>query len=177
LLDVDGVLNTVRPGWGGPPRRAQVWSGQDSTSYVLRWAPALMDRIRALAAEKVEIRWCTTWCPEADTLERLWRLPELGRALHADPMPRGSDCWPLKQQAARAVLVEERRRLIWTDDDALPPPGPRRDKLTGRGRALLIAPKPLRGLQPEDLNLIEKFAEGRRLPTHRVAGRHRHTAD
>ncbi|MFB9693893.1 hypothetical protein ACFFRK_12665, partial [Amorphoplanes digitatis] len=173
-----GVLNTVRPGWGGPPKRALVWSGADNTSYLLRWGPALIDRIRALeAAEKVEIRWCTTWCPEAHRLERLWRLPELGRALHADPMPRGSDCWPLKQQAARAVLAEEGRRLIWTDDDALPPPGPQREELTARGRALLIAPKPLRGLQPADLDLIEKFAEGRRMPTHRVAGKHRHTVD
>ncbi|MEU4219932.1 HAD domain-containing protein [Actinoplanes sp. NPDC026623] len=177
LLDVDGVLNTVRPGWGGPPRRSLVWSSADNTSYPMRWAPALIDRIRALqAAGKVEIRWCTTWCPEAERLERLWSLPELARSLDADPMPRGSDCWPLKQRAALAVLAEG-RRLIWTDDEALPPPGPQRDELSAHGRALLIAPRSARGLQPADLDLIGKFAEGRRLPTHRVAGRHRHAVD
>jgi hypothetical protein len=177
LLDVDGVLNTVRPGWGGPPRRSLVWSSADNTSYAIRWAPALLDRVRALHDDgKVEIRWCTTWCPEADRLERLWRLPSLARSLDADPMPRGADCWPLKLDAALGVLAEG-RRLIWTDDEALPAPGPDRDVLTTGGRALLIAPRPQRGLQPTDLDLIEKFAAGRRLPTHRVAGRHRHPLD
>ncbi|GAA3341400.1 hypothetical protein GCM10020358_32580 [Amorphoplanes nipponensis] len=173
LLDVDGVVNTTRPGWGAAPRRSLVWSAADNTSYVLRWAPPLIDRIRRLHdGGRVEVRWCTTWCPESERLERLWRLPELARALHADPMPRGAECWPLKLAAARAVLAEG-RRLVWTDDEALPPPGPERDELAGDGRALLIAPRPLRGLQPADLDLIEKFAAGRRMPTHRVAGRHR----
>ncbi|AGZ43428.1 hypothetical protein [Actinoplanes friuliensis] len=173
LLDVDGVINTTRPGWGGSPQRSLVWSGADNTSYLMRWAPGLIDRIRALVLEdKVEIRWCTTWCLEADRLERLWSLPAFARTLDNDPMPRGPDCWPLKLAAAWSVLAEG-RRLIWTDDEALPPPGSDRDELTVDGRALLIAPRSNRGLQPEDLDLIAKFAEGRRLPTRRVAGRHR----
>ncbi|MEU8613723.1 hypothetical protein AB0C29_37640 [Actinoplanes sp. NPDC048791] len=177
LLDVDGVINTIKPGWGAAPRKSLVWSGADNTSYVLRWSPLLVDRIRALHTDgRVEVRWCTTWCPEAERLESLWRLPVLGRALDADPMPRGAQCWPLKLAAAWEVLAEG-RRLIWTDDEALPPPGPAREELTADGRALLIAPRANRGLQPADLHLIEKFAEGRRLPTHRVAGRHRQLPD
>ncbi len=177
LLDVDGVVNTTRPGGGAPPRRSLVWSGTDNTSYTMRWSPLLVDRIRSLhTGGRVEVRWCTTWCPEAERLERLWRLPELARALDADPMPRGAQCWPLKLDAAWSVLAEG-RRLIWTDDEALPPPGPERDELTADGRALLIAPRANRGLQSTDLHLIEKFADGRRLPTHRVAGRHRLTGD
>jgi hypothetical protein len=173
LLDVDGVVNTTRPGWGAAPSKSLVWSGADNTSYLLRWSPLLVDRIRSLhLTGKVEIRWCTTWCPEAERLERLWHLPGLPRALDADPMPRGAQCWPLKLEAARSVLAEG-RRLIWTDDEALPPPGPERDELTADGRALLIAPQANRGLQPTDLHLIEKFAAGRRLPTHRLPGRHR----
>jgi hypothetical protein len=173
LLDVDGVVNTVRPGWAAAPRKALVWSGADNTSYLLRWSPLVVDRIRLLhTSGKVEVRWCTTWCPEAGRLESLWHLPELARALSADPMPRGPACRPLKLAAARAVLAEG-HRLIWTDDEALPPPGPDRDDLTADGRALLIAPRANRGLQPADLHRIEKFAEGRRLPTHRVVGRHR----
>lgn len=173
LLDVDGVINATRPGWGGPPRRSHVWSSADNTSYVLRWSPALIDRIRTLhGSGTLEARWCTTWCPEAERLEELWRLPELVRALHADPMPRGAQCWPLKLAAARAILAEG-RRLIWTDDEALPPPGPDRDELTADNRALLIAPRPSRGLQPEDLDHIERFAAGRRLPTYRTPRRHR----
>lgn len=70
----------------------------------------------------------------------LWRLPPLGRAISANPMPRGPACRPLKLAAARAVLAEG-RRLIWTDDEVLPEPGPLRDELTRDGRALLIAPQ------------------------------------
>ena len=72
-------------------------------------------------------------------------------------------------------MLAEGRRLIWTDDEALPPPGPERDELTTDNRALLIAPRPARGLQPEDLDHIERFATGRRLPTYRVPRRHRDT--
>lgn len=103
------------------------------------------------------VRWCSTWCADAHRLEHLWRLPPLDRAISADPMPRGVACGPLKLAAARAVLAEG-RRLIWTDDQVLPEPGPLHDDLTSDGRALLIAPRPTRGLQPEDLDRIEAFA-------------------
>ncbi|MER7893736.1 hypothetical protein ABTX15_28365 [Micromonospora sp. NPDC094482] len=157
LLDVDGVVNATRPGWGGPPRKSQVWSDTDRVSYVVRWALALVDRIRALQESGgVDIRWCSTWCPDAHRLEYLWRLPPLARAITADPIPRGPACWPLKLAAARAVLAEG-RRLVWTDDEALPPPGRLRDELTAGGQALLIEPRSKRGLQPEDLDRIEAF--------------------
>jgi hypothetical protein len=174
LLDVDGVLNATTPGWGAAPGGSLVWSGADNMSYLLCWAPLLIDRIRALhVAGTVEVRWCTTWCPEAERLEKLWQLPPLARSLSADPMPRGAACWPLKLAAAWDVL-DEGRRLIWTDDEALPEPGPDRDELTADGRALLIAPRASCGLQPADLDLIEKFAGGRRRrSTRRVTGRHR----
>jgi hypothetical protein len=158
LLDVDGVVNVIRPGWGVPPRRRLVWSDADQTSYLIRWAPPLVDRIRTLhAGGVVEVRWCTTWCSEAAQLEKLWQLPPLVAALTADPMPRGAAARPLKRAAARAVLAEG-RRLIWTDDDALPEPGAARDDLTAGGRALLIAPRSSRGLRPADLDRIEAFA-------------------
>jgi hypothetical protein len=160
LLDVDGVINANRPGWGAAPRRQNVWSRQDGTHYLIRWAPALVRRIRTLHTRGVvEVRWCTTWCPDADALERLWSLPPLRRALNAEPMPRGADCWPLKRAAADAVLAEG-SALIWSDDEALPPPGPERERLTAAGRALLIAPRANRGLQPGHLDAIEVFAAG-----------------
>src|SRR5690348_3934124 len=40
LLDVDGVLNANRPGWGGPPRGGNAQSGGDL--FRIRWAPALV---------------------------------------------------------------------------------------------------------------------------------------
>ena len=119
LLDVDGVINASEPGWGGPPHKGGVWSAVDQYEYTLHWAPRLIDRIRDLHWNgTVEIVWCTTWCAEADTLERLWSLPSLGRAFTA-PL-RGSEASAAKLAAARKVLAEG-RRLIWTDDLEVPP--------------------------------------------------------
>lgn len=158
LLDVDGVVNVARPVWHEQPQHQHVWSPTDQVAYQMRWAPELIDRVRSLHVDgKVELRWCTTWCLDADVLEELWDLPRLERSLTADPMPRGADCWPLKLAAAQGVLADG-RRLIWTDDDALPKPGPVRDELLAGGLALLLAPKPHRGLRPEDLDRIESFA-------------------
>ncbi|GGQ83164.1 hypothetical protein [Couchioplanes azureus] len=63
LLDVDGVVNATRPGWRVAPRRTTVCSLQDRCEYRPRWLH--IDRV-------VELRWCTTCCPEAALLERLW---------------------------------------------------------------------------------------------------------
>ncbi|GAB7044965.1 HAD domain-containing protein [Catenuloplanes indicus] len=159
LLDVDGVINAKRPGWSGPPLRRDVYSPADDYTYPIRFAPPLIERLRELiTAERVEVRWCTTWCPEAHLLERIWSLPPLAAALTRQPLPRGPECRPLKYRAARDVLHAEGRRLIWTDDEALPAAGPARDALTAGGRALLIAPDSRRGLQPADLDAVEEFA-------------------
>ncbi len=156
LLDVDGVLNADRPGWGGAPRSAMAYSG--GNSYRIRWAPPLLDRVRAVhAGGLAEIRWCTTWCHQADQLEKLFDLPELARSLTVSPIPPSPDNWPLKLSAAGEVL-RSGRPLIWTDDDAIPGPGPERDELLSTGRVLLVEPKPDRGLQPTDLDAIEEFA-------------------
>ncbi|SCF14949.1 hypothetical protein GA0070618_3547 [Micromonospora echinospora] len=67
LLDVGGVINANRPGWGGPPHKRGVWSAVDQYEYTIRWAPILVDRIRDLHENSiVEVGWCTTWCAEAD---------------------------------------------------------------------------------------------------------------
>jgi hypothetical protein len=156
LLDVDGVINVTRPGWSAPPHRAHTYAG--GVEWRIRWAPALVDRIRAFhTSGMVEVRWCSTWCPQAGQLERLFHLPTLGCALDVNPVPPSPENWVLKLNAAWAVLAEC-RALIWTDDDAIPGEGPARDELEATGRALLIAPKSNRGLQPEDLNAIEEFA-------------------
>lgn len=155
LLDVDGVVNATRPGWGTAPRRATAYA--DGVGWTIRWAPALVDRIRALvAAGQVEVRWCTTWCPWADQLERLWLLPPLGRAFN-EPI-NGAAVSVAKLAAARQVLAEG-RRLIWTDDMEVPLSGPLYEELAAGGRALLIRPSGRRGLQPEHMDLIEQFCK------------------
>jgi hypothetical protein len=70
LLDVDGVINASKPGWGGPPVSRRIWA--NGKHLVVRREPALIARIRELInARAVEVRWCSTWCPWADQLERL----------------------------------------------------------------------------------------------------------
>ncbi|HEX6968729.1 MAG TPA: hypothetical protein VF174_07980 [Micromonosporaceae bacterium] len=156
LLDVDGVINTSRPGWGAAPRRGTAVAG--GVGYTMRWAPALINRIRTLHINGVvEVRWCTTWCAWADQLEQLWDLPPLARAFTGDI--NGHAAVLAKIAAARQVLAGG-RRLVWTDDDVVPRPndGPLYDELTADGRALLIRPRGTVGLQPEHLDQIEEFA-------------------
>ncbi|GAA2526220.1 HAD domain-containing protein [Pilimelia columellifera] len=157
LLDVDGVINATKPEWGAAPHRGDAWAG--TTSWRMRWAPALLDRLRALrSAGRVEIVWCSTWCAYADQLERLFRLPALDRAF-TDPVV-GPEADRLKIEAARKVL-RGGRRLVWTDDEAVPEPGSLlHDELTADGRALLIRPQPRVGLSREDMDKIEAFATG-----------------
>lgn len=156
LLDVDGVLNASRPGWGGPPRKATAFS--EGTSYTLRWAPPLLHRIRELhRAGTVDIRWATTWCTDVPELTRVFGL-ELEPAFRDRPP---SKTWAeIKAEAAVEVLTAG-RRLIWTDDAEVPVAPkfyPALADAAADGRALLIAPRPNRGLQPEHLDAIEGFA-------------------
>ncbi len=155
LLDVDGVINASRPGWGAAPRSRQVWSASSGREYKIRWAPALLTRIRRIHAEGLaEIRWCTTWCADASALEAALSLPEFSRAF-TDPI-NGRAAAMAKLAAASQVLAEG-RRLIWTDDTETPTSGELYERMTFDGKALLIAPSASRGLQPEDLDRIDAF--------------------
>jgi hypothetical protein len=155
LLDVDGVLNATRPGWGAAPRKSKVWSSSSSFEFTIRWAPALLDRIHNIhRGGLAEIRWCTTWCCDADALELLWHLPELGRAF-TEPI-NGYAASVAKLAAARQVLADG-RRLVWTDDAEVPTSGDLFGDVAADGRALLIAPDERYGLQPRDLDAIEAF--------------------
>lgn len=163
LLDVDGVVNADKPGWGAAPRVGLI--PETNTTYKIRWAPALIKRIRDLnRAHRVTIRWCSTWCSEIDQLERLFGLPHLERAW---THPIGTiAATHAKLQAARDVLARD-HPLIWTDDEAVPTNGSLLEELTRHGNALLIAPQMNRGLQPEHLDQIERFiieCEARRQP-------------
>jgi hypothetical protein len=156
LLDVDGVLNASRPGWGAAPRSG--WAYSAGERWRIRWAPALVSRIRTLhRSGRVEIRWCTTWCHDADQIERLLNLPPFDRAWGGQLF--GAEASDAKLAAARTV-VDTGRPLIWTDDAEVPEEGPLVEELSGDGRGLLIRPKPYKGLQPEHVDAIEAFIEG-----------------
>jgi hypothetical protein len=157
LLDVDGVLNVARPGWGRPPRQGRAVAL--GVSYQLRWAPGLVDRIvRLHKSGTVEVRWATTWVDHIGEIERLLRLPAFPPAftgLGAAPFATAPDA---KLAVALGVVEFEQRPLIWTDDDSIPTSGPILERLAVSGLpVLLVAPDPLHGLQPEHLRAIEEF--------------------
>jgi hypothetical protein len=154
LLDIDGVLNANKPGWGGPPRRTNV------AGFVIRWAPPLIDRIRALhRGSTVEVRWSSTWCGEPADLAVLARLLRLDLEPAFGDRDESKTWAAMKAEAAVAVLAEG-HRLVWTDDDEV---GIAQDfypefaEAERDGRALLIAPRSNRGLQPDHMEAIEAF--------------------
>ncbi len=155
LLDVDGVLNATRPGWGGPPTTRSITS--QGLSWRMRFAPQAVARIRAIAtASRAEIRWATTWAGQIDDLSRVFSLPTFPAAFEmSGETTTQAMVAPLKLAAALAV-AHSGRRLIWTDDDAIPIEGHDRALLDDAG-ALLITPKPGRGLRPDDLGRIDAF--------------------
>lgn len=154
LLDVDGVLNADQPGWTWRPRQgiARV-NGQ---KFTITWAPELVDRIWDLhRSGRVEIRWATTWCDVVSEIENLLKLPQFP----CESVPMQGLTQVSKINAAIGV-IESNRPLIWTDDDAIPvrgfPGWDSRFRHPPAGR-LLIAPDQNEGLQPEHMDLIEKY--------------------
>lgn len=155
LLDIDGVLNAPKPGWGAAPRKT-ICAG-----FTIRWAPALLDRIRDLHRRGiVEVRWSSTWCGDPDDLADLQRVFRLDLECAFTDRPMSKTWAELKAEAAVAVLAGG-RRLVWTDDaevDIASDFYPQLAAAVTGGRALLIAPRSNRGLQPDDLDRIEAFA-------------------
>lgn len=155
LLDIDGVINANKPGWSAAPRRVR------RAGFVVRWAPALIERIRDLRRTgAVEIRWASTWCGFPEQLE------ELGSriGLRLDPAftdrPASKTWAEMKAESAVAVLAAG-NRLIWTDDDEAgiaPDFYPAIADAVRDGRALLIAPRPNRGLQRGHMDRIAEFS-------------------
>ncbi len=155
LLDVDGVLNTSRNAWSEAPYHADVVYRRMQATFRLHWSPSLLRTVHRVRDEGlVELVWCTTWCAESDSLDRVFRFPRLKRAFEAYTKSQ-VDAWSYKTAAADQVLAAG-RPLIWTDDE-IPAEGPLRDRLAAAG-ALVIAPKPRRGLTRADLAEIEAYA-------------------
>ncbi len=159
LLDVDGVLNAVKPGrvWKAAPFHATVTV---DVGYRLRWAPGLVKRIRGLHAEGVvEIRWCTSWCPYASAVELALNMPrDLPRALTDGQCEMFGRQLDAAKAGAALGVWDEGRRLVWTDDTAVAAAAGLHDQLTAGGRGLLIAPDSRFGLTPQHMDRIEDFA-------------------
>lgn len=156
LLDVDGVVNAMRPPWDDVERTK-------CHGLTIRWAPAAVDRLRAMHdAGLVEVRWCTTWCGFPDQLAALGDVLGLDLMSAFGRRPASKTWGDLKVEAAIAVLAEG-RQLVWVDDgevDAGRRLFPAVAEGEADGRALLVQPESLHGLTSEHLDEIEAFARG-----------------
>lgn len=160
LLDVDGVLNAHRPGWGDKVAEGAARAG--GGQFWIRWSPELVRRLVAIdATGAVEVRWATTWVPWIDSIEQLLGLPSWQVAWDGPHEGAGTPAVPTpirKVRTALQVVEHERRPLIWTDDDAIPAHGREHDRIVAAGvPCLLVRPSTGAGLQPSDLDAIEDF--------------------
>lgn len=171
-LDVDGVINMVRPPLAeyrpsDVPERC--WRSQMVNGYSITWDTRVIEAINSLHRDGlVEICWLTTW--ESDAARLLapalefdeFRTPTTAQRL----LPRERNSWwkweSVKHHAAEDAL--DQRAVIWTDDEL----GDARDILpelaewftdrNARGLATLgISPNPSRGLRVAHLDEIRAF--------------------
>lgn len=161
LLDVDGVLNSL--GGAPNPRSLKLGTAKQkylktkSGTYRLRVNNDLVDFVNRMNdSDLVEVRWCTTWSDEANTVfAPAFGFPQL--LVGAKP-PTDTGRWDdynWKSNAARRVL-NSGRRLVWTDDDAIPSWFDEEVSSYSKGH-LLVRPNPEVGLTPADCAGIEKF--------------------
>jgi hypothetical protein len=160
LLDVDGVLNAHRPGWGDKVAEGAARAG--GGQFWIRWSPELVERLVAIdATGAVEVRWATTWVPWIDSIEQLLGLPSWHVAWDGPYDGAGTPALPTpirKLRSALEVVEHERRPLVWTDDDAIPSHGRERDRIVNAGVPfLLVSPATRAGLQLSDIEAIEEF--------------------
>lgn len=163
LLDVDGVLNAVRPDL------PEGWQRGIFNGYSLSWDPSVVARLRALhESGRVELQWLTTWTERADQL--LAEPMGLPRGLHThsrdDVLPTGFEgrlgglpgWWKLA--AARAVAeTEPDRRIVWIDDDLAEQAEDTTEWLAANGHVLVVAPDFVTGLTHAELDRVEAWLD------------------
>jgi hypothetical protein len=161
LLDVDGVLNAVRPDL------PEGWRRGTFNGYVLSWDPTVAARLGEWhETGRVELQWLTTWTRHADRL--LAEPMGLPRGLRThdreEVLPTGfggslrglSGWWKLA--AARAVAeAEPDRRIVWIDDDLAEQAEDTSEWLAAHGQVLVVAPEFMRGLTHAELDRVEAW--------------------
>lgn len=163
LLDVDGVLNAPRAGWSRAPRAG--WATGFGQRWRMQWEPAVIEQIRTWHVNgAVEVRWCTTWCPDAEQIERLFGLPAFARTLTAQQVATVATAGVAKLAVALTVVEVEQRPMVWTDDLAVPTGGPNLARIrSAPAYSLLIRPDPRRGLRREDMAAVAEFLDNKRI--------------
>lgn len=161
LLDFDGVMNAHKPRWDGTIHSCEVTDSRGE-SWNINYSQELAKKLLEMHdTGRVELRWCTTWCEDADVLEKALGWPRLYRSLYTAGLAdmSYSDMTLLKLQAAFEVVEVERRPLIWVDDTAIPTTGSHHVRLCREGPALLLKPETQFGMTRDDILRIMEFTE------------------
>ena len=168
-MDIDGVVNAL-PRSALDLRHWPTWKKRRVAGYTLTVADEVVDWLNALSARDGRFHWATTWTPRRQLLGRAFGLPS-DAPVAADPERLAYDevldrhvpaCeiqfdWKLRQLCE---LLEQRQQpLLWIDDDVHDwELGPLNDLMTRmKLPGLAVSPVPHRGLQPQDLELMEEF--------------------
>ena len=144
LLDVDGVLNAVRP-WGRTEVRSEarsdVWddwrtgvAAADGRSFPITWSPTVVHAVLGWR-ELADVQWLTTWGHDANaSLRHLLGLPELPVAGTYDDVdrPAGEPDAAGAAHAAVAPAAPDRLTGRWWKFDVV-----RRVVRTGEPRRLV----------------------------------------
>jgi hypothetical protein len=149
FLDIDGALSALSARHGFKDGRRRMVDG-----YQLNVSRQLGERIRRL---DVEVRWLTTWGEQANEVGKLIGLPPY--AVAALPPSGASSAGSWKLDAVRSHIAREPRPFIWVDDEAIDEHAEAWAADCGT-RSLLVRPKPNRGLEPADLDQMERFIDG-----------------
>lgn len=162
FLDVDGVLNAVRhPVDEDGYRRIDV-PGPWGRSWGIVHSPAIVARVGRLARDgSASVHWLTTWMDYAARfLAPRLGLPELpvaGESSLGLALPEGPLGWWKAHAVDRYLAGHPGVPLVWTDDDLDDGTALALGAAHPGTPTLLIAPSPLTGLTPGDLDRVEEF--------------------
>ena len=166
LIDIDGVLNA----YAYPRRKTDTWKWgwvenkmvpTDSGTFNLWVSDGLVEFLnKAHASGLVDMRWCTTWADEANSVfAPTFGFPTLPVAAYPD---NTAILW---KHLPAYEAIKNGRRLIWTDDDAIDArahlnllEGIRKHPdLEFKRDLLVIEPDGTLGLTPDDCEAISTF--------------------
>lgn len=159
LNDFDGVYNALgilmgMTSWtDGVNTSASMPSGNHAFSY----SPTVAGFMREVSARAYMI-WLSTWFEETVCYGRVMGMPDFP-AINADGLDiEPSAPWWKLQRVMELVELFPNRRILWIDDEISKNPEVRAWMDVGNGsNVTLLEPNDLTGLEPADLETIERF--------------------
>lgn len=159
LNDFDGVYNALgilmgATSWtDGVNTSASMPSGTHAFSY----SPTVADFMTQVSYRSHMV-WMSTWFEETVCYGRVMGMPDFP-AINADGLDiEPSAPWWKLQRVMELIKRFPNRRILWIDDEISKNPEVRAWQNAGNGiNVTLLEPNDLTGLEPADLEMIERF--------------------